>query len=67
MILAALLEQGAQIVPREELQRRLWPDGTFVDYEQSLNTAVNKLREALGDSADHRLYVETLSRIDLDR
>jgi DNA-binding winged helix-turn-helix (wHTH) protein len=61
-ILAALLEQAGQIVPREELQRRLWPDGTFVDYEQSLNKAVNKLREALGDSADHPLYVETLSR-----
>jgi len=44
------------------LQRRLWPDGTFVDYEQSLNKAVNKLREALGDSADHPIYIETLSR-----
>jgi DNA-binding winged helix-turn-helix (wHTH) protein/dipeptidyl aminopeptidase/acylaminoacyl peptidase len=61
-ILAALLEQAGQIVPREELQRRLWPDGTFVDYEQSLNKAVNKLREALGDSADHPIYIETLAR-----
>src|SRR5450755_2566094 len=61
-ILAALLEQAGQIVSREDLQRRLWPDGTFVDYEQSLNKAVNKLREALGDSADRPIYVETLAR-----
>src|ERR1051325_5731450 len=61
-ILEVLLEQAGQIVPREDLQRRLWPDGTFVDFEQSLNKAVNKLREALGDSADHPIYVETLAR-----
>ena len=61
-ILAALLEEAGQIVSREDLQRRLWPDGTFVDYEQSLNKAVNKLREALGDSADHPIYIETLAR-----
>ena len=61
-ILAALLEQAGQIVPREELQRRLWPDGTFVDYEQSLNKAVNKLREALGDSTASPIYIETLAR-----
>jgi DNA-binding winged helix-turn-helix (wHTH) protein len=61
-ILAALLEQAGQIVPREDLQRRLWPGGTFVDYEQSLNKAVNKLREALGDSAAKPIYIETLAR-----
>jgi Tol biopolymer transport system component len=61
-ILEVLLEQAGLIVPREDLQRRLWPDGTFVDYEQSLNKAVNKLREALGDSADHPIYIETLTR-----
>ena len=61
-ILAALLEQAGQIVPREELERRLWPDGTFVDYEQSLNKAVNRLREALGDSAAKPMYIETLAR-----
>jgi DNA-binding winged helix-turn-helix (wHTH) protein len=61
-ILATLLEQAGRIVPREELQRRLWPDGTFVDYEQSLNKAVNKLREALGDSAAKPIYIETLAR-----
>ena len=47
-ILALLLEQAGQIVPREEIRQRLWPDGTFVDYEQSLNKAINKLREAIG-------------------
>lgn len=61
-ILAALLEQAGRIVPRDELKQRLWPAGTFVDYEQSLNKAVNKLREALGDSADHPIYIETLAR-----
>src|SRR5215471_17299705 len=62
VILRALLEQAGQIVSREELQRRLWPDGTFVEYEQSLNKAVNKLREALGDSSDHPVYIETVPR-----
>lgn len=74
-ILTVLLEQCGQIVSREELQRRLWPDGTFVDYEQSLNKAVNKLREALGDSAAKPIYIETLARrgyrfvapVDVDR
>jgi DNA-binding winged helix-turn-helix (wHTH) protein/Tol biopolymer transport system component len=61
-ILRALLQQPGQIVPREELQRRLWPAGTFVEYEQSLNKAVNKLREALADSSDHPVYIETLPR-----
>jgi DNA-binding winged helix-turn-helix (wHTH) protein/Tol biopolymer transport system component len=61
-ILIALLDQPGRIVTREELQRRLWPDGTFVDFEQSLNKAVNKLREALGDSASHPLYIETVAR-----
>jgi DNA-binding winged helix-turn-helix (wHTH) protein/Tol biopolymer transport system component len=61
-ILFALLDQPGQIVAREELQQRLWPDGTFVDYEQSLNKAVNKLREALGDSASRPLYIETVPR-----
>lgn len=47
---------------REELVRILWPDGTFVDYDHSLNTAVNKLREALSDSANSPRYIETLPR-----
>jgi len=61
-ILRALLERPGEVVSREDLRRRLWPDGTFVDYEQSLNKAVNKLREALCDSADRPRYVETLAR-----
>ncbi len=61
-ILAALLEHPGELVLRDALQKRLWPEGTFVDFEQSLNKAVNKLREVLGDSADHPLYVETVPR-----
>ncbi len=61
-ILAALLEHAGEIVSREDLQRVLWPEGTFVEYEQSLNKAVNKLREALGDSAGQPLYIETIAR-----
>jgi DNA-binding winged helix-turn-helix (wHTH) protein/Tol biopolymer transport system component len=61
-ILRALLQRPGEVVSREELRRRLWPDGTFVDYDQSLNKAVNKLREALCDSADRPRYVETVAR-----
>src|SRR5205823_3995194 len=49
-------------VAREELQKKLWPADTFVDFEHSLNAAVKRLRAALNDSADHPHYVETLSR-----
>ncbi|MGD0578429.1 MAG: winged helix-turn-helix domain-containing protein, partial [Bryobacteraceae bacterium] len=61
-VLLALLERPGEVVSREDLQRRLWPDGTFVDYEQSLNKAVNKLRDALCDSADRPRYVVTVAR-----
>ena len=61
-VLWALVERHGEVVSREELRRRLWPDGTFVDYEQSLNKAVNKLREALCNSADKPRYVETVAR-----
>jgi Tol biopolymer transport system component/DNA-binding winged helix-turn-helix (wHTH) protein len=60
-VLAVLLEQPGVVVTREELKKRLWPD-TFVDVEHNLNTAVNKIREALGDSAENSRYVETLPR-----
>lgn len=50
-VLAALLERPQQMVSREELRRRIWPADTFVDFENSLNVAVNRLREALNDSA----------------
>lgn len=61
-ILAALLEQPGEVVPREELVSRLWPDGTFVDFERGLNAAVTRLRQALGDSAESPRYVETVAR-----
>lgn len=61
-ILAALLENPGQLVTREELIKRLWPSGTFVDFDQSLNKAVARLREALGDSAEKPAIVETLPR-----
>jgi Tol biopolymer transport system component/DNA-binding winged helix-turn-helix (wHTH) protein len=60
-VLAILLERPGEVVTREELQKRLWPD-TFVDVERNLNTAVNKIREVLGDSAESPQYVETLPR-----
>jgi DNA-binding winged helix-turn-helix (wHTH) protein len=61
-LLAILLERAGGVVSREELRERLWPSDTFVDFDHSLNTAVNKVREALGDSASSPRYVETLAR-----
>ncbi|MBV8093935.1 MAG: winged helix-turn-helix domain-containing protein [Acetobacteraceae bacterium] len=62
-ILAALVEAPGRLVTREELRTRLWASDVFVDFESGLNTAVNRLRAALGDSAEHPVYVETLSRL----
>src|SRR4051812_37052301 len=62
VVLATLLEQPGQLVTREELRKALWPKDTHVEYEQALNAAVNRLREALRDSADSPRYVETLPR-----
>lgn len=61
-ILAYLLHRAGEVVTREELREKLWPADTFVDFDHSLNTAINKLREALGDSASNPRYVETLAR-----
>ncbi len=61
-ILAMLLERTGAVVTREELQKQLWPGDTFVEFEHSLNAAVMRLREALGDSADSPHFVETLPR-----
>ena len=61
-LLVMLLERPGQSVTREELQKKLWPADTFVDFERGLNRAVNKLREALGDDADSPRFVETLPR-----
>jgi TolB-like protein len=60
-VLAILLERPGEVVSREQFQRRLWPD-TFVDVDHNLNTAINKIREALGDSKERPRFVETLSR-----
>ncbi|HEY0262970.1 MAG TPA: winged helix-turn-helix domain-containing protein [Granulicella sp.] len=61
-VLAALLEHPGQVVTREELQLRLWGKDTIVDFDHSLGTAVNKIREALGDSAENPRFIETLAR-----
>jgi DNA-binding winged helix-turn-helix (wHTH) protein len=61
-ILAMLLERPSEIVTREELQKRLWPQDTFVDFDLSLNSAVKKLRQALGDDSEHPRFIETLYR-----
>ncbi len=61
-ILVFLLEHAGELVTREDLRRVLWPSDTFVDFDHSLNTAVMKLREALGDSADAPLYIETIPK-----
>jgi DNA-binding winged helix-turn-helix (wHTH) protein len=61
-ILAFLLRRPGEIITREELQQQLWPADTFVDFDRSLNTAVTKLREAMGDSATHPRYIETVAR-----
>ena len=61
-ILAALLERPGEVVTREEIRQKLWPTDTFVDFEHSINTAVNKLREALGDDVENPRFIETLPR-----
>jgi Tol biopolymer transport system component/DNA-binding winged helix-turn-helix (wHTH) protein len=61
-ILTALVTCPGEIVTREELVRRLWPEDTFVDFEHSLNAAVNRLRQVLGDSAETPRYIETVAR-----
>src|SRR5579864_6291192 len=61
-ILAMLLERPGEMVTREDLRTKLWPADTFVDFDHSLNTAVNKLREALGDTASNPRFVQTVAR-----
>ncbi len=61
-LLQALLERPGQIVTREEIKEKLWPDDTFVDFDKSLNTAAQKLRQALGDSADSPRFLETVPK-----
>ena len=61
-VLSALLQRPGQLVTREHLRQQLWPDHVFVDFENSLNTAVGRLREALGDSVEHPRLIETLPK-----
>lgn len=59
-LLACLLERPGEVVTRDELKKRLWPDGTFVDFELGIKVAVKKVRDALNDSADEPVYVQTV-------
>ena len=61
-ILAMLLEHPGKVISRREIQQRLWPDGTVVEFEHSIGAAMNRLRQALGDSAENARYIETLTR-----
>ena len=61
-ILLLLLGRAGHVVEREELCKRLWPDGTFVDYEHGLNAAIKRLRQALGDDAERPRFIETIPR-----
>src|SRR5574338_76835 len=62
-ILRMLLARPGDVVPRDALRARLWPDGTFVDFEHSLNAAIKRLRAVLGDDAKSPRFIETLPRI----
>src|SRR5258707_2748919 len=61
-VLAALLEHPGELVTREHLHQKLWPADTFVDFDVGLNSAIKRLRDALGDSAEEPRYIETLPR-----
>ena len=61
-VLTVLLQRAGEVVTREDLRNQNWPPDTFVDFDNGLNTAINKLREALGDSADNPRFIETLPR-----
>src|SRR5208337_2700323 len=61
-VLVVLLEKPGEIVTREELRKRLWPEDTFVDFDHGLNNAVMRLREVLGDASENPRFVETIPR-----
>jgi DNA-binding winged helix-turn-helix (wHTH) protein len=61
-LLLALLDRPGQVVTREELKQKVWPSDTVIDFDHGLNRAINKLREAVGDSADSPHFIETLPR-----
>jgi DNA-binding winged helix-turn-helix (wHTH) protein len=64
-LLAALLEHPGEVITRDDLQRRIWPADTFVDFERGLNKAINRLRMALGDSIARPKFIETVPRPDI--
>jgi eukaryotic-like serine/threonine-protein kinase len=61
-VLLALLQRPAEVVVREDIRKRLWPNDTIVEFEHSISVAINRLRQALGDSAESPCYIETLAR-----
>ena len=61
-VLALMLDHPGELLTRDELRDRLWPNGTFVDFEHGLNAAIKRLRSVLGDSAERPRFVETLHR-----
>src|SRR5271170_4542060 len=61
-VLATLVEHAGEVVTREELQKKLWPADAFVDFDHGLNKAINKIRDALSDSAESPRFVETVAR-----
>lgn len=61
-VLVLMLERPGEILTRDELRQKLWPEGTFVDFDHSLNSIINKLRDVLGDSANNPRFIETLAR-----
>jgi DNA-binding winged helix-turn-helix (wHTH) protein len=61
-LLLLLVRRAGNLVSREEIRRELWPDGTFVDFDQSVNFSIKQIRDVLGDSAERPLYIETVPR-----
>lgn len=61
-ILLMLLEHRGEVVSRDEIKKKLWPNDTVVEFDHSIHTAIKKLRKALGDSADSPRYIETVAR-----
>src|SRR5437763_7522227 len=61
-ILLLLLDNAGEVVTREQIQKHLWPDTTFVDFDNAINSAVRKLRDALGDTAEDTRFIETVAR-----
>ncbi len=61
-LLLLLVRKSGALVTRDEIRRELWPDGTFVDFDQAVNFSIKQIRDALGDEADHPLYIETVPR-----